>query len=145
MSDNEYKINYIVVDNFYSNIVDDHFYFIVRFNINGCPNTVIIDAKVSEEEVGDFKIKFTIDDIYYGDRLANDELKSVLYDLLTTSVGGEDWVAVSFNENKEMIIDLSSSIDSNIKNILAMQGKSGKIHIKGENISDNGYLQIVAE
>ncbi len=144
-SDNEYKLNYIVVDNFYSNIVDNHFYFIVRFNMNGFPNTVVIDAKASEEEVGDFKIKFTVDDIYYGEKLANEELKAVLYDLLTTSIGGEDWAAVSFNESKEMIIDLSSSIDSNIKTALAMQGKSGKIHIKGENISENGYLQIVAE
>ena len=146
LEDNSVKLNYIVVDNFYSNIIDNHFVFVVQFNINGYPNTVVVDAIADNEDVGEYKMSFSVNDIYYGNELARNHLKEELYTLITDSVKNEDWVFVSFNdEKKQMIIDLSTAIDPAVKSLVASDGKTGKIRVKGESKDSNGYLEVYAE
>jgi hypothetical protein len=146
---NGYKVNYIAVDDFYSEIVDDHLYLIVGVNMNGYETSIIFDtAQVKNSE--EYKITLATSKVYYGGFEASGNLKSLFYDLINQSFDGSNWV--SFNNNKtsaeygQIAIDFEQAItDSGYKNALKLSGKTVHVAFKGTDVAAAGTLEITAE
>ena len=91
-TEESYKINYMTVDNFYSNIYHDGdeqiAEFVCKININGYPTSLTF---VSTADVGNDSIVFTIKDdgVKYGE-VATNELTESFFNIITAALNNGD-------------------------------------------------------
>ena len=91
-TEESYKINYMTVDNFYSNIyhqgTEQIAEFVCKININGYPTSLTF---VSTADVGNDSIVFTIKDdgVKYGE-VATDELTESFFNIITAALNNGD-------------------------------------------------------
>ena len=91
-TEKSYKINYMTVDNFYSNIYHDGdeqiAEFVCKININGYPTSLTF---VSTADVGNDSIVFTIKDdgVKYGE-VATNELTESFFNIITAALNNGD-------------------------------------------------------
>lgn len=91
-----YNTCYITLDNLYCNIIKDHIYYVVGININGLDTRLIVDTKIDTFAEEAYKLKFTIDKIYYGETLSSEKLTSTILDMMGDAINNiGEWVTFS--------------------------------------------------
>lgn len=133
------KYNVITMDNFYSNIVNDHIYFVGSISINGYRTKIAIDAVDKKVESGDYKLTLGIENIYYGENRACDSFMDSFYELVGSKVISE-WFEID-KVNKTLTLNFSSGLTPTIKAAIDARGGMS-ISLKGDDISSNGIIEL---
>lgn len=108
-----YNVSYIDIDNFYSNIVKDHIYYVVGININGLDTRLIVDTKLNNEVDEPYNLSFNIDNIYYGETIADQKLSNTIINMMGDAINGiGEWVNFSA-ETKTIEINVQNLAYSN--------------------------------
>lgn len=144
-----YKVNYIAVDDFYSEIVDDHLYLIIGVNMNGYETSIIFDTQ-KRDSSEEYKITLATSKVFYGGFEASGNLKTLFYDLINQSFSKSNWMAFDNSPSSptygQIAIDFESAItDSGYKDVLKASGKTVHVAFKGADVSANGTVEITAE
>lgn len=161
VSENNYKINYITIDNFYCNIYKDGAKniadFICKININGFHTSLVFNSEVPEEVHDDNKMTFYVGDVTYG-QIKAENLKETFFDVVVQALqGGDNSItadktnySISFDFNS-IINDAKEQTETAIHMIPGMEGWSGDayftgsnidIKVEGENQLDEGVLKL---
>ncbi len=146
VDENEYKINYVTIDNFYCNIYNNDTKptadFICKININGLHTSLVFNTAVPEEIHDDNKMTFLINDVRYGNIMAN-ELKDTFFDIVYEALKGGDNSIQADKTNYSISFDFNSIIEDarkqteDIIHTLPFPGASewsGEEYFKGSNI-----------
>jgi hypothetical protein len=137
--DNAYKINYLSVDNFYINIVDDHMYLVIGLNANGYETSVILVA--DEQQTSNYALNFKVDNSFYGTLTCGDELENLFFDLIATATDNEDWIVVNPTA-KTMQISFASAINSSSYKTAIDTYGDVVINCLGGDLAADGYLDV---
>ena len=112
----KYKLNYVTVDNFYSNIYENGdeqiAEFVCKININGYPTslTFVSDAQVSDgQDAITFKIRE--DGIKYGN-VAAPELNDQFFSVMADAMNNGDATVSADKENKTITLHFSNIIET---------------------------------
>lgn len=137
--DNHYSYNFLAIDDFYINFLNDKLYLDIGFSINGFDTSIFMDFVSTN---GNDKIELSLSNVYFGELEANQETIDLLFDILVSNFKDENGV-LSINKNSHsMIIDITSIFSQDIKNNLSMLGGEISCSIVGNSLIDNGYLNI---
>ncbi len=141
VEENNYKINYYALNDFYANVVDNHIYLVIGITVNGYQTNVEIDAKYLSCDPDNYTITFDINDIYYGENVVSGDFKSQIFTLLANGTKNNESVRID-KEQTQMIIDISSSLEETDKAAINLYGKMG-VEITGSTLQDNGIIKFV--
>lgn len=133
------KYNVITLDNFYSNIVNDHIYFVGSISINGYRTKVAIDAVDKHLGNDDYKLVLGIEKAYYGANEACEAFKNSLFDLIGETVTS-NWFSIDKNA-KTLTLDFSNGISPTVRAAIEARG-GAEISLKGDNISSEGFITL---
>lgn len=125
--DNVYQSSYVSVDNFYSNITNDHISFVLGINFGGYEVPAILNFKTVS---GSAMLSLQKDHFYLGEKEISENLSKTLLDLLASSLDDEYWISVDSEQETLHIGNISSPI----------LGVNMKASLKGNSIQDDGYL-----
>lgn len=134
-----YKVNYLSVDNFYVNIVDSSLYMVVGLNVNGFETNVIFTA--NQKDTANYALNFEMGKSYYGDIECGNNLETLFFDVIDEATNNEDWISVD-KTNKTMKIDFSSVINANPYKTQIDTYGNVNIACVGTDLSSQGYLNI---
>lgn len=109
-------LTYIVIDDIYTNIVDDHIYYIIRLNINGYLTSLIYSTVLDTYDASNFTFSFKQENIYLGTLKANDGLADVFFKYLSQAMdditsNDSNWIALN-DANKTINFNMKSTIDN---------------------------------
>jgi hypothetical protein len=146
----DYKVNAIAVDNFYSEIVNDHLYLLIGVNMNGYETTVIFDTLI-QTSASQYQITLATDKVYYGSKEASGELKAVFYDLINQSFANSNWI--TFNNDTtsaaygHITIDFENAIKTSnyyaaLESYLTLNNKKLAITLEGQDLAAEGNLVL---
>lgn len=147
-----YKVNYIAVDDFYAEVVNDRLYLIIGVNMNGYETSIIFDT-VKKDTASPYVITLNTDKVFYGTLEAGADLKKIFYDLINESFANSDWisfdnVATSSNYgaitvNFEKAITESPNFAA-LSAALTLQNKHLQVSLLGQDISSSGVINVNA-
>lgn len=141
VEENKYKINYYALNDFYANIVDNHIYLVIGIIVNGYQTNVEIDAKYLSCNPEIYSITFDINDIYYGENIVSEDFKAQIFTLLANGTKNNESVSID-QEQKQMIIDISSSLSDTDKAAINLYGTMD-VQIAGSSLKDNGIIKFI--
>ena len=105
--------SYITVDNFYSQMIKNHMYFVAGININGFETRAIIDAAQDTTIESKFKVGFKVEHVFLGNIDASDGFKDIINTLIKDAVDGMDSSVLKYDDNtKTVIFDLEETLFS---------------------------------
>jgi hypothetical protein len=130
-----YKSNYIAVDNFFVNFLDDKLYLTAGLSINGYETSFAIPA--TKKEKTQYGMILDITDAYYGTHFLSGGLKDVLYPLVEDALGSTGWMSMD-SEKKEFVIDFANYFKAN------PLIQSVDVSLKGSSLADEGAIAITA-
>ena len=133
------KYNVITLDNFYSNIVNNHIYFVASISINGYRTKVAIDAVDKHLGNDDYKLVLGIEKVNFGTNEATDGFKNSIFDLIGETVTS-DWFSIDKNA-KTLTLDFSNGISLAVRAAIEARG-GAEISLKGDNISAEGVISL---
>ncbi len=143
--DDSYKVSCACVDDFYTNIFNEHIYMTMGLSVNGYKTSVIFDT--ASKGVSGYKMSLQVSNLYFGTLSASTTLKDYFYDMLAGALDGED--TVSFDKTTgTFAVDIEAAINSAdtlskaaIETAMAA-GKSFQATLTGEKLTDNGTIAI---
>lgn len=112
--DGNSHLTYIVVDDIYTNIVDDHIYYIARLNLNGYLTSLIYDTEIDSYDASNYTFKFKQNDIYLGGLRANEGMADMMFDYLgqaLSNIESNDSKWIYLNDDKTISFDMKSTMD----------------------------------
>ena len=130
-AEESYKLNYITIDNFYSNLYstdDDQIAeFVLKLNLNGYPTAITFESNVTTESATGSKLKFMIkeDGIRFGQINAS-ALNDTFFTIMGSALNASDGTVTSNIEERSITINLDSfiqkaknTLDSEFDNLFA--------------------------
>lgn len=90
-AENTYKVNYITIDNFYTNVYRDEkdtAEFVAKVNINGCHTSLTFSSAV-HDVITDNNMIFNIDQVKYGE-IGAEKMKKELLKIIQDALQGGD-------------------------------------------------------
>ena len=141
------ELHYIIIDNFYCNIVDGHIYFTLGINVNGYEIVATILFHVNHDEAAPYSLTLYAETIYIGEIKFSNDLKETIYPIIANAFNGMDML--SFNkENGHLTISFEqymSSITTQLEDI-GLPGKFDDyavidVELYGM-LNDNGYMSV---
>ena len=139
VSDNNYKVNYITIDNFYVNIVNSHMYLVVTANINGYKTSIIFDCE--RTSCSNYTMNLRTSKVYYGQHAASQVLTTLFYDLVSEAADDEDWIGFNKETGEFSFSFLKAIQDSGHKTEIDAYG-TVDANVFGNTINDDGYINI---
>ena len=141
-SDDGLEYAYILVDNFYCNIIDNTLYFTVGLNMNGYETNLVLRLDQHSVSTEPSKIYFKISNIYFGEVDAT-ELLDTIVDLLKTNVAGNDTFGfVSDSEYTYFFFDKTEIVEKIQEFDPTITMDDVQLFARGENIQDEGCFSI---
>ena len=126
-TDESYKINFISMDNFYTNIYQNDKQvaeFVGKINVNGYHTSLTFSSTV-HDSIENNKLNFKVDEVKYGS-MGAESLKKELFSIIEGALaGGDKSIAVDLN-NYTMSFDFNAVLTEakkQIKDGLAAKGK----------------------
>lgn len=135
-----YTFNYFAIDDFYINFVDNKMYLTIGFSVNGFDTSIFMDF-TNKNEV-DNKLVLKLNEVRYGNILANEEIVSLLFEILSNNFKDEHGVLTIDKTNKEIAIDIAYIFPQTIKDQIELLGGDISCSIIGSSLDDNGYINI---
>ena len=157
VSDGEYKINYIAIDNAYLNIYDKAAIISVGLNINGLETIITFKMTLDETNPDKDKLVYIPNKLYFGKESENlaisEDTQRVIFETLADSM---DESSFKFDRNGKLTISFGSLINQAINSIdttnpISAQYKSFLEHdaeisikVEGDAVTDNATVKIQA-
>lgn len=139
LDDGTYKVNYITIDNFYSNIVNGKLYLVIGIDINGYETSICVVAE--ETSSHDYTLFMNITDVYYGTNVASDDLKVLFYDMIDEAVDNEDWFVFD-KANGEIQFTFEQVIDDSGYRAAVDAAGTASAALIGSSLADDGYVDV---
>jgi hypothetical protein len=137
---NQYKVNYITLDNFYINILNDKMYLNIGLNLNGYETSIVFIA--TPTDCTNYRLNFSLDKAYFGNYQISDDFEDIFLGIVDEAIDAESWIGLT-KESKTLYIDFSSPINnSGYKSLIDAYG-TVDIKCIGESLEDNGYLDVI--
>ena len=137
------QYGYFLVDNFYSNIIDDQLYFTVGLNINGFETYILMHLEQIDVPAQPSKAFFKIDDIHFGEVDASELMDSVLDILKGAGSSGEGVIGFTTVEDQPCFYFDMSFITEKIHEFTDLISPSSiKLFANGNDIQEEGYFSV---
>ncbi len=137
-SETEWKANYVAINDFYCDIVDNGVNYVVGIDINGY-NTVLSFVTTFENIEG-YKLSFNTDKVYYGNTEATESMKIVILSILESAINADATMGVEI-VNNHFIFDFASGIEeSGYGNYI--DPSRGRIEVK-DSTDGNGRINFL--
>ena len=162
----DYKLNYITIDNFYSNIykktvgedIINTAEFVCKVNVNGYHTSLAFVTKMDDDAFMGNKVKFKIIDVQYGSIKA-DSFKESFYDIIASALNGNGAdTSLSINKEQETFIvdfteimniaktraekELFDKTGISVDMASYFQGNNMTFTVNGESREDNGGFHL---
>lgn len=112
--DGKSHLTYIVIDDIYTNIVDNRIYYIIRLNINGYLTSMIYSTALDTYDASNFTFSFKQESIYLGTIKANDGIADVFFKYLSQAMDN-----IASNDSNWIVLnDADKTINFNMKNTI---------------------------
>lgn len=124
--DEQGKVNYIVIDNFYANFIkhdgESYLDFIIGVNINGQDTNFVFNTKnlnVATDGTTGVSLKFVTENVYYGTMGGSEALKNALFKLIKLALQNQDTLIFDESDNS---INATFKFDAVIQSEMALLG-----------------------
>lgn len=139
------KYNYIVIDNFYCNIMNNEANFVCGLNLNGFDTNIIFHMPVNTAKTSGVHITFEIADIFFGEENV-EGLEEVLFAILDEALEGDESLVID-KENHEITINMQTILDETNRvltdnSLPSVSEDKFSIAAVGENLAAQGYIDI---
>ena len=118
-----YKVNYVTVDNFYSNLYETNEKGIVEFvckvNINGYPTSLTFETSVIERDTDQNELTFKVNDngIHFG-QISADYLNDQFFELMANALNSADATVSADKDAHTVTINLTPMVSKAKESIL---------------------------
>lgn len=109
-TENGYKANYIMVDNFYCNLINNHAYFVIDINFNGFGTSLIFDMEVYSAENNKLIFKAADESVFYGNMSVSSTLVDYVFGLLSELTTSETMIIDE--DNQAIVFDFTTLLAS---------------------------------
>ena len=107
----------LVVDNFYVDIFSTNsssfMNYTIGINVNGVETRAVIQSRMIEKAADDYKVKFALQDIYYGSKLADVSFKEMIMQIFEKGMEKltKDQISAYYDKDaKAVVFDFSTCI-----------------------------------
>ena len=140
--DGSFDYAYFIIDNFYCNIIDNKFYFVVGLNINGYETNIILEMNQMPKQAGSTKTCFQFSNVYLGEVNAQSLLDTVM-GLLKDNVAGDEAVGfTSIDGQPCFYFDVAPIMDKVHEFDPTITADQLVLSAKGSSINDEGYIGV---
>lgn len=135
-----YKLNYMVIDRISTFLKDDHFYFMLSMNFNGCSGQMTLKTtRIYDPSYGFGVAKFRIDDMFLGDIAVSENTKSSFLQIVRAALeNGAFDDRFSFDEDGVITLNLKKTLDEN--GVLEELGYSTTFSIVDAHMDGTNYV-----
>ena len=134
--DGKYHVEYMTIDDIYTNILDGKIYINIDININGYVISIALDnSHDNEENIKDYTINLKTEDIYIGSYKANDKLKNSFLKYLKQATYGNDLFQVDPSTDTLSISFKSYITDPTLSSVISSLSTT-KAKFTGTSIDD---------
>ena len=150
--DSGYKLNYMVIDNFYFNILNNKMYVVFGINLNGYETSLILTSTAKTGSTGtELEFPISSDNVYYGTYKCSVDMYDAFISLVDDAFkgGGASWFKLKGKE--AFVVDFATALSqcselSKIESMARAMGYSKEVTVEAKNnadkISDVGYLNL---
>ena len=142
VSENNYKINTLIVSDMYTNIDKEGLKIAITLSINGYDTYICVDAKNNGFNPLNYTLSFDIEEIYYGEKAISEDFKNAIYNIISDGfeAGGK---AIKFDkESHQIIVQFELSVDDSGEKTNIEAVGTPIVHFEGEKLSDEGKIII---
>ena len=133
---------YFIIDNFYCNIIDNKFYFVVGLNINGYETNIILELNQMPRQAGSTKTCFQFSNVFLGEVDAQSLLTTVM-DLLKNNVAGDEAVGFTTIDGQPCFyFDVQPIMEKVHEFDPTITADQLVLSAKGSSIADEGYIGV---
>ena len=157
VSEGDYKVNYIALDNAYMNIYGNDAIISIGLNINGLETIITLKMVIDEENHDTSKLVYKADKVYFGKESENlaisDDTKDVIFEALAEAVNQSSFkfdrqgkLTISFDA---LVTTAANSVDTSTPIGLAYKSflqdsADFSVEVDGNAVTDNSSIKIVA-
>ena len=157
VSEGDYKVNYIALDNAYMNIYGNDAIISIGLNINGLETIITLKMVIDEENHDTSKLVYKADKVYFGKESENlaisNDTKDVIFEALAEAVNQSSFkfdrqgkMTISFDA---LVTTAANSVDTSTPIGLAyksfLQSSADfSVEVDGNAVTDNSSIKIVA-
>lgn len=113
-TDDSYIVNYITLDNTYFNLTSidgkEQMNMVIGLNINGYETSLILEN--TKKDTTQYGITLSNDNIYFGNKFINDELKTQIYSLIKDNLPTNEFM--TFDGNGTFTLDFKNYLNTYI-------------------------------
>ncbi|MBR5996605.1 MAG: hypothetical protein IK028_01100 [Bacilli bacterium] len=157
VSEGDYKVNYIALDNAYMNIYGNDAIISIGLNINGLETIITLKMVIDPENHDTSKLVYKADKVYFGKESENlaisNDTKDVIFEALAEAVNQSSFkfdrqgkMTISFDA---LVTTAANSVDTSTPIGLAyksfLQNSADfSVEVDGNAVTDNSSIKIVA-
>ena len=138
VDENTYKVNTLTIDNFYANIIENNLMLVIGVSINGYETLICIDMAYKECDSLNYNLTFDISEMYFGEDVASDKLKSNVYSLVEKALENDETLFFD-KETTTLTINILNSISAEAKAVIDATGGM-EFEMSGKSLNDDGEL-----
>lgn len=110
VEENNYKINFYLMNEFYTNITKNHLSFVIGLSINGYQTNICLDAVYKNCDTSNYTLNFDVSQLYYGNNVVIDEFKNKVYEMFEEGLSKNESLSID-KENQTLSISILDNLE----------------------------------